>query len=91
MLMMRKHLGWYLTGYAVGSVARRKLTLVASFAELDDQLAALDHSLTVDAVTAARPRGTQTGPHSVIIPDGWLDAEATAPPDALADASVSGG
>jgi len=91
MLMMRKHLGWYLTGYAVGSVARRQLTLVASFAELDDQLAALDHSLTVDATTAARPRGTQTGPHSVIIPEGWLDAEATAPPDALADASVSGG
>jgi hypothetical protein len=27
----------------------------------------------------------------VIIPEGWLDAEATAPPDALADASVSGG
>ncbi|HBU02148.1 MAG TPA: tRNA dihydrouridine synthase DusB, partial [Acidimicrobiaceae bacterium] len=40
---------------------------------------------------AARPRGTQTGPHAVIIPEGWLDAEATAPPDALADASVSGG
>ena len=91
MLMMRKHLGWYLTGYAVGSAARRQLTLVASFAELDDQLAALDHSLTVDAMTAARPRGTQTGPHAVIIPEGWLDAEATAPPDALADASVSGG
>ena len=91
MLMMRKHLGWYLTGYAVGSVARRQLTLVASFTELDDQLAALDHSLIVDATTAARPRGTQTGPHAVIIPDGWLDAEATTPPDALADASVSGG
>ena len=91
MLMMRKHLGWYLTGYAVGSEARRSLTLVASFAELDDQLAALDHSLTVDAETASRPRGTQAGPHAVIIPDGWLDAEATAPPDALADASVSGG
>ena len=91
MLMMRKHLGWYLTGYPVGSKVRRSITLVASFAELDDQLAELDHSLTVDATTAARPRGTQTGPHSVIIPEGWLDAEATAPPDALADASVSGG
>ncbi|MEX1217287.1 MAG: tRNA dihydrouridine synthase DusB [Acidimicrobiales bacterium] len=91
MLMMRKHLGWYLTGYAVGSVARRNLTLVASFAELDDQLAALDHSLTVDTLTASRPRGTQTGPHAVVIPEGWLDAEATEPPDALADSTVSGG
>lgn len=91
MLMMRKHLGWYLTGYPVGSKVRRSITLVSSFAELDDHLADLDHSLTVDAATAARPRGTQTGPHAVIIPDGWLDAEATTPPDALADATVSGG
>ena len=90
-LMMRKHLGWYLTGYAVGSEARRRLTLVASFAELDDRLADLDPTLTVDTATAARPRGTQTGPHAVVIPEGWLDAEATAPPDALADAAVSGG
>ncbi len=90
-LMMRKHLGWYLTGYGVGSETRRRLTMVASFAELDERLGALDPTLTVDAATAARPRGTQTGPHPVVIPDGWLDAEATAPPDALADATVSGG
>ena len=91
MLMMRKHLGWYLTGYPVGSEARRRLTMVSSLTELDDRLAELDPTLLVDAVTASRPRGTQTGPHDVVIPDGWLDAEASAPPDALADATVSGG
>jgi len=91
MLMMRKHLGWYLTGFPVGSQARRDLTSVSTMAELDDRLAALDHSLVVDADTASRPRGTQFGPHPVTVPEGWLDADADAPPDQRADALVSGG
>lgn len=91
MLMMRKHLGWYLTGFPVGSQARRDLTSVTTLSELDDRLAALDHSLVVDAATAARPRGTQFGPHPVTVPEGWLDADADAPPDQCADALVSGG
>lgn len=91
MLMMRKHLGWYLTGFPVGAQARRDLTSVSTLAELDDRLGALDHSLVVDAATAARPRGTQFGPHPVTIPEGWLDAGADAPPDQRADALVSGG
>jgi predicted acylesterase/phospholipase RssA len=76
-----------MVGTSAGSWAAAATALGVGF----DQLAALDNSLTVDAETASRPRGTQAGPHAVIIPDGWLDAEATAPPDALADASVSGG
>jgi hypothetical protein len=91
MRMMRKHLGWYLTGYPVGAEARRRLTAVSTLSELDDGLATLDLSLTVDAMTASRPRGTQTGPHAVVVPDGWLDTESATPPDALADATVSGG
>lgn len=91
LLMMRKHLGWYMTGFPVGSQARRDLTSVTTLAELDDRLAMLDHSLVVDAATAARPRGTQFGPHPVTVPEGWLDADADAPPDQRADALVSGG
>lgn len=91
MRMMRKHLGWYLTGFAVGSEVRSKLTSLCTLAELDDTFASLDLTLVVPPETAARPRGTQTGPHDVIIPEGWLDADASAPPDALADATVSGG
>jgi nifR3 family TIM-barrel protein len=91
MRMMRKHLGWYLTGFPVGAEARRRLTAVSTLVELDDGLATLDPTLTVDAATAAQPRGTQTGPHAVIIPEDWLDPEASTPPDALADATVSGG
>ena len=56
-----------------------------------EPLADLDPVLRVTPDAARQPRGTQTGPHAVVVPDGWLDADATAPPDALADASVSGG
>ncbi len=89
--MMRKHLAWYLTGFPVGPAARKRLTSVSTLAELDDALADLDPTLRVTPEAARQPRGTQTGPHAVVVPDGWLDADATAPPDALADASVSGG
>jgi hypothetical protein len=40
---------------------------------------------------SSRPDPSEIKKYPSIIPDGWLDAEATAPPDALADASVSGG
>ena len=88
---LRKHLGWYLTGFPVGPTVRRRLMEVESMAELEDLLGALEPTTTLPAGVAARPRGTQAGPHAVVVPDGWLDAEATAPPDAAADASVSGG
>lgn len=91
LLMMRKHLAWYLTGYPVGADARRVVTRVSTLTELDDALATLDPTLTVTSERAAQPRGTQTGPHEVVIPDGWLDAEAVGPPDPAADALVSGG
>ncbi len=89
--VMRKHLGWYLSGYAVGPEARRRITAVCTLTELDAELAALDPDLTVTPEVAARPRGTQTGPHPVVVPDGWLDADATTPPDSSADVLVSGG
>ncbi len=68
--MMRKHLAWYLTGFPVGPAARKRLTSVSTLAELDDALADLDPSLTVTPEAARQPRGTQTGPHAVVVPDG---------------------
>jgi tRNA-dihydrouridine synthase len=91
MRMMRKHLAWYVTGFPVGPAARKRLTSVSTLAELDDALGALDQHLTVETGALGQPRGTQAGPHAVVVPDGWLDAEATAPPDRLADVAVSGG
>ena len=90
-LQMRKHLGWYLTGFPVGSQARRDLTAITTLTELDDRLAALDHSLLADPAVAAGPRGTRFGPSPVVIPEGWMNADAIAPPDATADAGVVGG
>ena len=91
MQTMRKHLGWYFTGYPVGPAVRRSVTALSTLAELDDLFASLDPTLVVEPGAAASPRGTQTGPHDVIVPDGWLDADAITPPDAAADAMVSGG
>ena len=91
MQMMRKHLGWYFTGYPVGPTVRRSVTALSTLAELDDLFGSLDPTLVVEPGAAASPRGTQTGPHDVVVPDGWLDADAITPPDAAADAMVSGG
>jgi nifR3 family TIM-barrel protein len=90
-LQFRKHLGWYLTGYPVGSEVRRRLVTATSVAELEDGLGALDPELVPLQDAAALPRGTQAGPHPVVVPRGWLDTEAVTPPDAGADALVSGG
>ena len=91
MKMMRKHMGWYLTGYPVGSAVRRSVTALDTLAQLDELFAPRDPALVVEPGAAAAPRGTQTGPHEVVVPDGWLDADSITPPDALADSMVSGG
>ena len=91
LLMMRKHLSWYLTGYPVGPEARRRLVGVSTLVELDDRLSELDPTVTVDPAIANRPRGTRSGPFDVVVPDGWIDAQADTPPEAGADALVSGG
>jgi nifR3 family TIM-barrel protein len=90
-LQFRKHLGWYLTGYPVGSEVRRQLVASTTIAELEHRLGQLDPALAPLPGTGALPRGTQAGPHAVVVPDGWLDDDADTPPDVDADASVSGG
>lgn len=91
LLQMRKHLGWYLTGYPVGSATRRRLMAVTTLAGLDDALAELDPGLVLPDGAEGLPRGTRTGPHPVVVPEGWLDPDATDAPPALADVGVSGG
>lgn len=88
---MRKHLGWYLTGFPVGHEVRRDVVAVATLDELDTLLGSLDPTLRNDPDVDGAPRGTQAGPHPVVVPDGWLDAESVTPPEAGADATVSGG
>ncbi len=87
----RKHVGWYLTGFAVGGEARRRLGLVADLAELDALLDQLDPSLTLPDDARALPRGHSAGPKPVALPHRWLETVDDPMPPAGADAFVSGG
>ncbi|MDQ6840284.1 MAG: tRNA dihydrouridine synthase DusB [Actinomycetota bacterium] len=88
---LRKHTGWYLTGFAVGGPARRDLALVSSLAELDDRLGALQRDLILPDEARRLPRGHTNGPRPVALPPGWLDNPDDPQPPAGADAFVSGG
>ena len=91
---MRKHIGWYLRGFAVGGPARRDLNLVSTLAELDDRLHALDLTQPVPAA-AEGPRGRAGGEKVPHLPDGWLDSPVLTEAERvhlhLAEVGVSGG
>ncbi len=88
---LRKHTGWYLKGYPVGSPVRAALNQVRSLAELGDLLGGLpDVALPPGGLRLAR--GHTQGPQQVAVPAGWLDDpwdDALA--DASADTTASGG
>jgi nifR3 family TIM-barrel protein len=86
---LRKHTGWYLTGYPVGPEARRSLANVSSIGELDDLLGRLDPALAVGR--DGLPRGHTHGPRRVLLPHGWLERPDDATPPEGADVLVSGG
>jgi len=84
---LRKHIAWYLKGFAAGSEIRRELGMVAGL----DQLASLLGKLDLDQPfppAAEGPRGRQGSPQGrVILPYGWLDDpdEMWVPTDAELD------
>ncbi len=92
---MRKHMAWYLKGYAVGQHARAAFGLVGSLDELDERIASLDLDQPHPGTPAEGPRGRTVGAKRVALPDGWLrDRETSA--DVLdvvreAELSASGG
>ncbi len=70
---LRKHIAWYLKGFAVGSEPRRLLGMVSSLAELDNLLGGLDLDQPFPSA-ADGPRGRQGSPQRrVALPEGWLD------------------
>ena len=69
---VRKHIAWYLKGFAVGSEVRRRLGLVGGLDELDELLAQLDPDQRFPA-EAEGPRGRQGSPGRVVLPERWLD------------------
>lgn len=86
---LRKHAGWYLTGYPVGPEVRRRLANVSSRPELDALLGGLDPAASVRS--DGLPRGHTNGPRRVHLPQGWLDDPDDATPPDGADLLVSGG
>jgi nifR3 family TIM-barrel protein len=87
----RKHVGWYLTGYAAGPERRRRLAQSSSFAELEGLLAELDPSVTLPPDAENLPRGHLHGPRPVTLPEGWRECADDPTPPEGADVESSGG
>jgi nifR3 family TIM-barrel protein len=87
----RKHVSWYLKGFAVGGETRNRLALVSSLRELDDLLATLDPAEPFPAVAVGAPRGRAGSPRRVVLPEGWLAERSGGVLDADAELAVSGG
>jgi nifR3 family TIM-barrel protein len=75
LLDIRKHVGWYLLGYPVGGDVRRRLTAATTLDELDTELQRLEVHADLAPLPGSdtQPRGKTSGPHRVVLPDGWTD------------------
>ncbi|MCK5891152.1 MAG: tRNA dihydrouridine synthase DusB [Aeromicrobium sp.] len=88
----RKHVAWYLKGFAAGSAVRSRLGKVSSYAALDELLADLDPQEPFPVSELGRPRGRQGTPKRVVVPEGWLDSrEVDGELDPAAEDATSGG
>jgi hypothetical protein len=87
----RKHVGWYLTGYAAGPERRRRLAQSSSYDELDGLLAELDPTVTLPPDAEHLPRGHLHGPRPVSLPERWRECADDPTPPTGADVESSGG
>ena len=88
----RKHVAWYLKGFAAGSRLRSSLGMVSSYAALDDLLDSLDPDEPFPVAELGSPRGRQGTPKaSVTLPEGWLEERDDLAIDARAEIGISGG
>jgi nifR3 family TIM-barrel protein len=70
----RKHVSWYLKGFAAGGELRRDLALVTTLAGLVVLLYLLVSEERFPTTILGAPRGRQGSPRrSVALPEGWLD------------------
>jgi nifR3 family TIM-barrel protein len=87
----RKHVGWYLTGYAAGPERRRRLAQASSIAELDGLLDELVPTTTLPPGHEHLPRGHLHGPRPVALPERWLETVDDPTPPTGGDVFASGG
>ena len=69
----RKHAGWYLKGFAIGSEVRRRLNQVGTLAELRSLLDGLDPTQPFPEGGMRMVRGHHGTARNVHLPQGWLD------------------
>jgi nifR3 family TIM-barrel protein len=70
---LRKHLRWYLQGYAVGAEARYSAGTVSTAADVRSLIDQLDPDLTVRSEAIAAPRGRTDAMSRLVLPDRWCD------------------
>jgi len=88
----RKHVAWYLKGFAAGSRIRSQLGRVSSYAALDALLDSLDPGEPFPVAELGTPRGRQGTPKSsVTLPEGWLDDRDDLGIQPSAELGISGG
>jgi len=88
---LRKHIPWYLRGFAVGSTVRLDMGMVSGLADLDRMIADLDLDQRFPAA-AEGPRGRQGSPQAKVhLPDGWLDDPDDMLVPAAGELDTSGG
>ena len=87
----RKHTSWYMTGFPVGAERRRRLSQLASAAELDQLLADLDPAMPFPPEAHRLKRGHTRGPRPVALPDRWRETADDPTPPHGAELLVSGG
>lgn len=88
----RKHLAWYLKGYAVGGTVRGRAALVSTVDEVNSLLDELDPDLLAPEGVEKINRSHSSAQRRVALPDRWLEDPDEVP--ALprgAEALVSGG
>jgi nifR3 family TIM-barrel protein len=88
---LRKHTGWYLTGFPVGSEVRRSLAQAVSLRQVDQLLDGLDVHCPFPLEAMRMARGHTNGPRPVHLPPGWLDDQDDPTPPSGGDVLVSGG
>ncbi len=92
MIGFRKFTTWYTKSFPDGAALRRRLTLVRTFAELEQGVADIDRSTPFPPAGMRVRRGKRGGTQKVSLPPNYLeDREGDTPPTAAAEISISGG
>jgi nifR3 family TIM-barrel protein len=87
----RKHVSWYLKGFAVGAELRTRFASVGSMQDLDDCIGGLDQAQEFPRQILGQPRGRTTSMKSVALPEGWLASRGERAVPVGAEVENSGG